>query len=62
MLIGFGSAGSTNIYITSPLTTSLGNDIAFIASANYVVSGFLATMTTVQQSAPLTIKICFELY
>jgi hypothetical protein len=62
MLIGFGSAGSTNIYITSPLTTAISNDIAFIASANYVVSGFLATMTTVQQSAPLTIKICFELF
>ena len=62
MLIGFGSSGTTNIYLTSPLQTALGNDIAFIASANYVTSGFLATMTTVQQASTLAIKICFELF
>ena len=62
MLIGFGSVGSTNVYLTSPLTTAISNDIAFIASANYVVSGFLPTMATAQQLSTLTIKICFELY
>ena len=62
MLIGFGSAGSTNVYLTSPLSTSLGNDIAFIASTNYVVSGFLPTMSSAQQLSALTLKICFELY
>ena len=61
MLIGFGSAGSTNIYLTSQNLTSLGVDIAFTSSTNYVVGGFLATMTTTQQSTPLAIKICFEL-
>ena len=62
MLIGFGSAGTTNVYLTSPSTTAISNDIAFIASANYVVNGFLSTMTTTQQSSTLTIKICFELF
>lgn len=62
MTLGFCSAGITNVYLVSPVTAAVSYDIAFIASANYVAGGFLATMTTVQQSSTLTIKICFELY
>ena len=62
MLLGFGSAGTTNGYLTSTTSTGIGVDVAFIGSANYVASGFLTTMTTSQQLSALTIKLCIELY
>ena len=64
MVIGFHSAGSTNVYnISFPLTGGTGsNDIAFTSSSNYVASGFPSSLTSTQQSAVLLNKICFELY
>ena len=62
MIIAFGSAGTTNVFFASPNTGTVNLDMAFISTANYVVSGYPTTFTTALQSSGLTSKICMELY
>ena len=59
MVIGFHSAGITNTYLSS--ATGFGNvDIAF--NGPNPAAGYLATLTSVNQSSVLTNRICFTLH
>jgi hypothetical protein len=61
MVIGFGSSGGINTYLSSPVQVG-NNDISFISSSNYVSSGFPTTLTTSTIFNTLANKICFTLY
>ena len=58
MVLGFSSAGTTNIYFTSPTSNGVGIDILFSGPSNYVTSGFPTVLTSAQISSSLTIKVC----
>jgi hypothetical protein len=59
MVIGFHSQGITNVFYNTVGIASL--DIAFVGNFNAVAGGFTSPLTSVNQSATLTIRVCFSL-
>ena len=63
MTIAFHSQGSTNIFLGSPVATSISVELAWNSIANYVASpGFPATLAYASVLGPFTVRPCFELY
>jgi hypothetical protein len=60
--IAFHSQGSTNIFLGSPVATSISVELAWLSSSNYAAAGFPATLNSTAILGTFTLRPCFELY
>ena len=62
MTIAFHSQGSTNVFLGSPVATSISVELAWNSTANYASPGFPASLTSIAILGTFTLRPCFELY